>query len=142
MIFAGITTAFGLGFVYFIAAVPAAVAAGAPVWAAALAAWSGYAAGAGVVIAAGAPLRAWLVRKLSIPVQRDPSRMIWRVWDRWGLAGLGLLAPVTIGPQAGAVLALAIGEKAPAVFAALALGALPWAISFAALTSLGFKLAG
>jgi hypothetical protein len=137
----GISTAFGLGFLYFIAAVPAGVAAGALPWIAALAAWLGYSAGAAVVLLAGAPLRGWLVRKLKIPVERDPSKLVWRVWDRGGLIGLGLLAPVTIGPQAGSVLALAVGEKAMRIFAAVSFGVVPWCVAFAVLISLGVKLA-
>ncbi len=137
----GISTAFGLGFLYFIAAVPAGVAAGALPWVAACAAWLGYSAGAAVVLLAGAPLRGWLVRKLKIPVERDPSKLVWRVWDRGGLIGLGLLAPVTIGPQAGSVLALAVGEKAMRIFAAVSFGVVPWCVAFAVLISLGVKLA-
>ena len=85
-------------------------------------------------------MRDWVVRKLKVPVQRDPSKLVWRVWDRWGLAGLGLLAPVTIGPQASAVLALAIGEKTPRILAALSLGVVPWCVAFAVLTAYGVKL--
>ena len=138
----GTTTALGLGFVYFIAAIPGGTAAGAPVWMAAMAAWIGYSAGALVVLVAGAPLRDWLVRRLKFPVQRDPSKLIWRVWDRGGLAGLGLLAPVTIGPQAGAVLALAVGEKTPRILAALSLGVLPWCVAFGVLVAFGVRLVG
>lgn len=138
----GISTALGLGFIYFIAAIPGGTAAGAPVWVAVVAAWLGYSAGALVVLVAGAPLREWLVGRLKIPVQRDPSKLVWRVWDRGGLAGLGLLAPVTIGPQAGAVLALAVGEKMPRILAALSLGAIPWCVAFGVLVAFGVRLVG
>ena len=141
MSFSGFVTALGLGFLYFIAAVPAGVAAGAPAWLAGLAAGLGYVAGAGVVLLAGAPLREWLVRKLKIPVERDPSKFVWRMWERGGLIGLCLIAPVTIGPQATAVIALAVGEKPRRILAAVALGVLPWCVIFAVLTAFGFKLA-
>jgi len=140
MSFSGLITALGLGFLYFIAAVPAGVAAGAPAWMAGLAAGLGYVAGAGVVLLAGAPLREWLVRKLKIPVERDPSKFVWRMWERGGLIGLCLIAPVTIGPQATAVIALAVGEKPRRILVAVALGVLPWCVIFAALTAFGFKL--
>lgn len=137
----GAAIALGFGFLYFLGAIPGGVAAGAPIWLAALSAWAGYSAGALVVLLAGAPLRDWLVRKLKIPVERDPSKLVWRIWEKWGLAGLGLLAPVTIGPQAGSVLALAVGERAVRVFVALSLGVVPWCILFAILVGLGVKIA-
>jgi hypothetical protein len=140
MSFSGLITAFGLGVVYFIAAIPAGVAAGAPAWLAGLAAGMGYVVGAGVVLLAGAPLREWLVRKLRIPVERDPSKLVWRMWERGGLFGLCLIAPVTIGPQATAVIALAVREKPRRILAAVALGVLPWCVLFAVLTALGFKM--
>jgi len=140
MSFSGLITALGLGVAYFIAAIPAGVAAGAPAWLAGLAAGMGYVVGAGVVLLAGAPLREWLVRKLRIPVERDPSKLVWRMWERGGLFGLCLIAPVTIGPQATAVIALAVGEKPRRILGAVALGVLPWCVLFAVLTALGFKM--
>jgi len=140
MSWTGLSTAFGLGFLYFIAAIPAGVAAGAAAWLAGLAAGLGYVAGAGVVLLAGTPLREWLVRKLKIPVERDPSKLVWRMWEMGGLLGLCLIAPVTIGPQATAVIALAVGEKPRRILTAVVLGILPWCVFLAALTAFGFKL--
>jgi hypothetical protein len=140
MSLSGLMTAFGLGVVYFIAAIPAGVAAGASAWLAGVAAGTGYVVGGAVVLLAGAPLRGWLVRRLKIPVERDPSRLVWRIWERGGLLGLCLLAPVTIGPQATAVIALAVGERTPRIVAAIALGVAPWCVVFAVLTAFGFKL--
>jgi hypothetical protein len=140
MSLSGLMTAFGLGVVYFIAAVPAGVAAGASAWLAGLAAGVGYVVGGGVVLLAGAPLRGWLVRKLKIPVERDPTKLVWRMWERGGLLGLCLVAPVTIGPQATAVIALAVGERTPRIVAAIALGVAPWCAVFAVLTAWGVTL--
>ena len=137
----GVALSFGLGFLYFLGAIPAGAAARAPLWLAAVSAWAGYSAGDWVVLLAGAPLRDWLVKKLKIPVKRDTSKLIWRIWDRWGLAGLGLLAPVTIGPQAGSVLGLAVGARACQVFVALSLGVVPWCILLAFFVGFGVKIA-
>lgn len=137
----GAAISFGFGFLYFLGAIPAGVASGAPLWLTAVSAWAGYSSGALVILLAGAPLREWVVRKLRIPVKRDSSKVIWRIWERWGLAGLGLLAPVTIGPQAGSVLALAVGERTIPIFVALSLGVIPWCLVFAMLVEFGVKIA-
>jgi len=134
---AGILTAFGLGFLYFISAIPAGVAAHAAVAAAAVAAWLGYSVGGLVILLAGAPLRGWIATKLKINPTPDPSKLFWRVWHRFGLWGLGLIAPVTIGPQATAVIALALGESPRRIQLAISLGVAPWAIAFGILTALG-----
>ncbi len=140
ILFSATGIAFGLGFLYFLGAIPAGVAAGAPLWVAAVFAWLGYSAGSLLVLVAGTPLRDWLVRKLKIPVERDSSKLIWRIWEKWGLAGLGLVAPVTIGPQIGSVLALAVGERPVRVLVFLSLGVIPWCVLFAALVGLGIKI--
>lgn len=134
---AGVLTSFGLGFLYFISAIPAGVAAHAPLWMAALAAWCGYSLGGGVVLLIGAPLRDWLLAKFKIDPLADPSRLFWRVWHRYGLWGLGLIAPVTIGPQVTTALALALGESPRRIQLAVSLGVIPWVIALGTLTGLG-----
>jgi hypothetical protein len=133
-------SAFGLGFVYFISAVPVAAAMGLPTWVAAAFAWAGYSTGALVVAFAGEPLRAWLTKRLNIRSNPENPNLVMRAWNRYGLSALGVLAPVTVGPQAGALLAIALGAKRTPVVAAIAFGAIPWAVAFAILTSLGIKL--
>ena len=133
----GIVTAFTLGFLYFISAIPAGVAAHAPVWAAAAAAWCGYSAGGTVILLAGVPLREWLLRKLKINHLPDPAKFFWRIWHRFGLWGLALIAPITIGPQATAALALALDESPGRIQLAICAGILPWVLLFGTLTALG-----
>jgi len=136
----GILTAFGLGFLYFISAIPGGMAAHATVWAAALAAWLGYSAGGLLVLLAGAPLRDWITRKLKVDPKPDNSKLFWKVWHRFGLWGLGLIAPITIGPQVTAILALALGESPRRIQLAIVLGVFPWVIVLGFLASLGSGL--
>ena len=136
----GLASVFGLGFLYFISAIPAGAALGVPLWLAALAAWLGYTAGAVLVACAGAPLREMLTRRFKIEAKPAKPTLVHRAWDRFGLPALGLLAPVTIGPQIGALLGLALGASPLRLVLALSLGVLPWAAGFAALVGLGFKL--
>jgi hypothetical protein len=90
-----------------------------------------------VVLVGGAPLRSWITAKLKINPTPDPTKLFWRVWHRFGLWGLGVIAPVTIGPQATAAIALALGESALRIQVAISLGVLPWTLVFALLTATG-----
>ncbi len=48
------------------------------------------------------------------------------------MPGLGLLAPVTIGPYFAALIALLLKEKAGRILFWVAVGVIPWCIIFAA----------
>jgi hypothetical protein len=135
-----LASVFGLGFVYFISAIPAGIALNLPLWLAALFAWLGYSTGAAVVVLAGAPLREWLMRRFKIQIDPEKPSLPLRIWKRYGLPAMGLLAPVTIGPQAGALLGLALGERKLRLLLAISLGAMPWAIGFAVVAAFGKQL--
>ena len=137
---AGFLTALGLGFLYFVSAIPAGVATGSPVVLSALAAWIGYSLGGSVVLIAGTPLRSWITRKLKVDPRPDPTKLFWRIWERFGLWGLGLVAPVTIGPQATALICLSLGESPARIQSALSLGVLPWCAVLAWGTAKGLQL--
>jgi hypothetical protein len=138
----GTLTALGLGFLYFVAAIPAGVAAGSPVLFAAMAAWLGYSLGGGVILLTGAPLRDLIMRKLKVNPHPDPTKLFWRIWERFGLWGLGLVAPVTIGPQATALICLSLGETPRRIQMAISLGVLPWVIGFSVVAGLGLHALG
>ena len=104
-------TVFGLGIAYFLAAIPTGVAMHLNPWTAALCAWTGYTAIAAAMLAVGTPARKWLTEKFHISARPDPKKFLWRVWMRWGLPGLALIAPVTCGPYFAALIALMLGER-------------------------------
>ena len=135
---AGVLTSLSLGFFYFVGAIPAGVAAHAPLWIAALAAWLGYCAGGLVILVAGAPLRAWMTRKLKINPTPNSSKFFWKIWHRFGLWGLAFVAPVSVGPQTTAILSLALGESPKRILLAIAVGIIPWVVLSGYLTSVGF----
>jgi hypothetical protein len=146
MLWTAALSAFWLGFFYFIAAIPAAVVLGMPAMLAGVIAIAGYSAGAGVVLLAGAPLLRWWKarreRKEAVkPIAQDSKKHIplWkRAWNFGGLWFLGLVAPITIGPQVGALIATSLGEKPVRTWIALTAGILPWAVFFA-VASLALK---
>ncbi len=135
-----VATVFGLGFLYFVSAIPAGAAMKLPFAISAIAAWLGYSTGGLVVALAGAPLREKLMQKLKIQTNPEKPSFVLRAWKRFGLPALGLLAPVTIGPQVGALLGIALGAHKGRLVLAISLGAIPWAIAFAMLASYVVKL--
>lgn len=140
LIMSSLLTAFGLGFLYFISAIPAAVALGTPIWGAATAAWLGYSAGGEVILLLGVPAQEWLRKKWKFSITPDPTKLFWRIFDRYGVIGLGLIAPITIGPQLTALLLLTLGIKPRKIFFSIALGAIPWTLLFAGAIQGGTRL--
>ena len=67
----------------------------------------------------------------------DHTKLFWRIWHRFGIWGLGLVAPVTIGPQIMAALCVALGEPSRRTQAAISLGVIPWVIAISLLAALG-----
>ena len=134
-------TVFGLGFMYFVGAIPAGVALKLNPAVAAAVAWLGYSLGSWVILVVGQPLRNWAAKRVKLLREpRDDSKMFWKVWSRFGLPGLALIAPVTCGPQGGSIVALALGEKPVWVGFWFSVGVIPYAIGFAWVAAFGKHL--
>jgi Putative small multi-drug export protein len=138
--FWALLTVFGLGIAYFLAAIPTGVAMHLHPLTAAFCAWAGYTAIAAVMLAIGTPARKWLAEKFKISPHPNPEKLVWRVWIRWGLPGLALVAPVTCGPYFAALIGLLLGEKPWRLLLWIAAGVIPWCILFAVLAATGSQL--
>lgn len=124
-------TAFLLGIIYYLAAIPSATALGLHPALAAIFAWLGYVSIAAAMLVVGAPARSWLLRRLGL-AKPNPNPAWWKkVWERWGLPGLGLLAPITIGPYFAALASLTLGQKPMRVLWWISLGGLVWSAALA-----------
>lgn len=130
----------GLGALYFIAAPAAGIALGLDWRAAALLAWAGYAAAGIVVAAIGVPARNFLARKFKKLPDLSRHKVFRSCWEKGGLIGLGLIAPITIGPKGAALVGLAAGEKPVPLVTSILAGAVPWAFGLAWATNCGFRL--
>ena len=136
---AAIASTFGLAFFWFIGAIPAGIGLGLHPIVASLTAWLSYMAGAVIIVLIGTPLRERLIRRFNISLEHDPSKLFWRVWDRFGLIGLGVLAPITTGSQIAALIGLALGVKPAPLLAAMGAGVAIWCVAMSLLTALGFS---
>jgi len=137
-----ILSVFGMGVAYFLAAIPMGVAMQLHPAVAAISAWAGYTAIGAAMLLIGTPARQWVQRRFKISTEPDRKKLFWRVWLRWGMPGLGLLAPVTCGPYFAVLIGLALGERPLRVILWVAGGAVPWCVLFAILAAAGWKAAG
>ena len=107
------------------AAVPAGIAMGLPtplVWAATV---CGALAGIAVVVFAGDRLRTWLVARFGHGGARPGGRLR-HLWDRYGVIGWGLLAPLLLGAPLAAAIGVALGAVRGRLVFWLGVGAVVW----------------
>ncbi len=130
---AAASTVFGLAFFHFWSAIPAGIALGITPLLVIIVTTLSYGSGAALVILVGTPLRERINRRMesrSDAVDAKPNRtiiLVQNTWERFGLLGLAILAPMTVGSQIGAVIGLGFGAHPVRLVLALTLGAAAWA---------------
>ena len=125
-----------IGVVELWAAVPAGIAMGLPaslVWAATL---CGALLGIVVVVLAGDRLRTWLVDRFGHGGAREGGRLR-RLWDRYGVIGWGLLAPLLLGAPLAAAVGVALGAERGRLVLWLGAGAALWTTALTVAVALG-----
>jgi hypothetical protein len=118
------------------AAAPAGIAMGLPaplVW---LATLCGALLSIAVVVVAGDRLRAWLVGRFGHGVAREGGRMR-RLWDRYGVIGWGLLAPLLLGAPLAAAAGVALGAARGRLLFWLGVGVTIWTTVLTLAVALG-----
>jgi hypothetical protein len=132
-----IASIFALAFFSFWPAIPAGLALGlAPVTVIVTTTLS-YSTGAALVALFGGPIRDWIMKRIGDRSALASQGRLRQIWDRFGIIGLGLAAPLTVGAQIGAAIGLALNAPPRRLFLWMALGGLVWSIALTALVSLG-----
>jgi hypothetical protein len=108
---AKLLTVLGLGALELWAAIPAGLALKLSAVATGVAAAVGAILGALVVLFVGGRVRSWLTRHHSGKDEKRPHGRIYKIWQRHGVIGLGLLAPLLTGAPLGVVLGLTLGVE-------------------------------
>ncbi|MGC7845503.1 small multi-drug export protein [Desulforudis sp. 1088] len=121
-------TVFGLGAVELWAAVPAGLALGLHPVATGIAAAGGAVAGILAVVFLGEQVRARLFKRRDPAVARGRYQRLHRIWDRYGVVGLGLLAPLLTGAPLGTVLGLFLGASAGRLVLWMGSGIVLWTV--------------
>jgi hypothetical protein len=132
-----VVSIFALAFFYFWPAIPAGLALGLSPLLVTLTTSLSYACGVAVVTLLGERVRAWVMRRLGRKAEINADSFLSRIWEKYGMVGLGLLAPMTVGAQIGAAIGLALNGKPRSLFIALSLGGLAWSIALTAAVTLG-----
>ena len=119
-------TVLGLGAVELWIAVPAGFALELSPSVTAITAASGGMLGLLVILALGERISNRLLKRVNSEDKR--KKFINRIWDRYGVAGFGLLAPLLIGAPLGTVLGIAMGIQGNRLFFWMSLGIIICAI--------------
>jgi membrane protein DedA with SNARE-associated domain len=131
-------TTIGLGILELWAAIPAGFAMGLHPVLVGLASGIGSVIGAVLIILPGARLREWLLRKKASP-EKQKGR-IYRIWDRYGVAGLGLLSPLLTGAPLGAAIGISLGASPGRLLFWMGLGIAAWTVLLTALGAFGISM--
>ena len=133
-----VISVFALAFFSFWPAVPAGLALGLEPLIVILTTTISYICGVALVLLPGERVRSWLLRRLNRRGAADsPPGILRRAWERYGVIGLGLLGPITVGAQIGAALGLSLNAAPRALFLWMSVGALVWSILLTLAVMLG-----
>ncbi|MCX6557567.1 MAG: small multi-drug export protein [Candidatus Aminicenantes bacterium] len=135
-------TVFALGVAELWAAAPAGVIMGLhPLLVCAVAAL-GAVSGGTVVILLGERVKAWLQKRRKREQLEERRGLLWRVWQRYGVIGWGLLAPLLVGSPLGAAFGLVLGAPPRRLLVWLAAGSVMWSVVFTLASAFGVRLLG
>ena len=131
---AALLIVFGLGAVELWVAVPAGLALRIHPIAIASTAAAGGLVGVLVIGWTGDRVHAWLLQRRRATPGTHPNAALTRIWARYGVAGLGLLAPLLIGAPLGTALGMTLGAPTPRLLFWMSVGVV--------LCSVGLTVAG
>lgn len=109
--FLKILTVAGLASFEIYAAIPAGFAFGLSPWIVFFASMVGGVAGVFVAAFLGDRIRKFFTKKKSLEEEKPKTGLIYRIWNKYGIIGLGFLGTITVGAPVS--LAVGIGFKAP-----------------------------
>ena len=133
----GVLSVFAWSFFSFWSAIPAGIALGLPPLLVLATVTTSYVCGVVLVVLPGGRLRAWVMQHYGDRAEDKPDSAIRRAWRRYGVIGLGLLAPMTVGAQIGAVVGISLNVAPRRLLVWMSLGALVWSILITAAVLLG-----
>ena len=131
-------TVTGLGIIELWAAIPAGTALKLHPLLNGLAAGLGAIIGALLVIIVGDRLRNWLLKKKEN--KQKNKGQIYRIWNKYGVIGLGMLSPLITGATLGAAIGISLGASPKRLLFWMSIGIVFWTILLTAISTFGFAI--
>lgn len=131
-------TVIGLGIIELWAAIPAGTALKLHPLLNGLAAGLGAIIGALLVIIIGDRLRIWLLKKKEN--KQKNKGQIYRIWNKYGVIGLGMLSPLITGAPLGAAIGISLGASPKRLLFWMSIGIVFWTILLTAISTFGFAI--
>ena len=131
-------TVTGLGIIELWAAIPAGTALKLHPLLNGLAAGLGAIIGALLVILIGDRLRNWLLKKKEN--KQKNKGQIYRIWNKYGVIGQGMLSPLITGATLGAAIGISLGASPKRLLFWMSIGIVFWTILLTAISTFGFAI--
>ena len=140
--FSKVLAVFGWAFFSFWTAIPGGIALGLHPIVVLITVVLSYTCGVLVVLLPSERIRAWVNRRWAINVidQTDQDSLVQRMWERYGVIGFGLIAPMTVGAQIGTIIGVALQIPRRRFLVWMFLGSVIWAVLITLGVSLGVDL--
>jgi len=130
-------TVMGLGFIELWAAIPAGTALKLHPFLNGLAAGLGAILGTVLAILLGDRLRNWLHKGKK---ERQNNSRIYRIWQKYGVIGLGLSSPLLAGASLCAVIGISLGASPKRLIFWMSIGIVVWTIIITTISTLGYAV--
>jgi len=93
--------------------------------------------GAVLVIFFGDRLRKWLLKKKEKEEGESKGR-IYRIWEKYGVIGLGMVSPLITGAPLGAAIGISLGASPRRLIIWMSIGIVIWTILLTTISTFGF----
>lgn len=132
-------TVFGLSIIELWAAIPAGFALNLNPAAIVIASSAGAIVGALLIILAGEKIRNKIIKWRYGDGKDFRQGRLYRIWDKYGVVGLGLLSPLLFGALIGAALGSLLGAKRWRLLLWMSVGIVVWAVGLTAVGVAGLS---
>lgn len=93
-----------------------------------------------IVALIGEPARNWLLRVSGKNNIKDKDSKIGNIWQKYGVIGLGMIAPLIVGAHVGTAISIAFGASAKKTLLWMSIGIILWASVLSILVSCGISV--